>query len=76
MYDCTVYLLRCVGHELLLDCLHSELLVLREPLVPSDDERVHVGDGAARRQDAVALVETDDLAHLDQDLLDNNAELF
>ena len=45
-----------VHHQLALDGSHPVLLVLREELVPRDHQRVHVGDAAARRQDAVPLL--------------------
>ena len=45
-----------VHHELPLDGPHAVLLVLREELVPRDHQRVHVGDAAARRQDAVPIL--------------------
>ena len=43
-----------IHDELPLDGAHAVLLVLRVQLVAGDHERVHVGDGAAGGQDAVA----------------------
>ena len=58
-----------VHDELSLDGPHAVLLVLRVQLVPGDHEGVHVGDGAAGREDGVAGLEADDLAHLAQALV-------
>ena len=43
-----------IHDELSLDGAHAVLLVLRVQLVAGDHQRVHVRDGAARRQDGVA----------------------
>ena len=45
-----------IHDELSLDGAHAVLLVLRVQLVAGDHQRVHVGDAAARRQDAVPLL--------------------
>ena len=58
-----------VHHELSLDGSHAVLLVLGEQLVAGDHEGVHVADAAPRGQDAVPLLETDDLPHLLEDLV-------
>ena len=54
--DVVTHVLAGVHHELPLDGPHAVLLVLREELVARDHQRVHVGDAAARRQDAVPLL--------------------
>lgn len=46
--------------------LRAVLLVVGEHPVAGGEERVQVGDGAAGRQDRVAAVPSDDLAHLRQ----------
>lgn len=48
---------RGVHDELTLDGPHSVLLVLRIQLVPRNHEGVHVGNGAAGGQDAVASLD-------------------
>jgi hypothetical protein len=57
------HVLAGIHDELSLDGPHAVLLVLWEELVPGNHEGVHVGDGAAGRQDAVPALPTDDLAH-------------
>ena len=58
-----------VHDELPLDGAHAVLLVLRVQLVAGDHEGVHVVDGAAGGEDAVARLEADDLAHLGEALV-------
>ena len=57
------YMLAGVHDELTLDGPHAVLLVLGEELVAGDHEGVHVGDGAARGQDAVTTLPPDNLPH-------------
>ena len=67
--DGVVMVLAGVHHQLALDGPHAVLLVLGEELVSGHHEGVHVGDAAARGQDAVAALEADYLPHLLEDLV-------
>ena len=58
-----------VHHELALDGPHAVLLVLGEQLVPGDHQGVHVADAAPGGEDAVSLLESDDLPHLLEHLM-------
>ena len=69
LFLCTTHVSGGIHDELPLDGAHAVLLVLRVQLVAGDHERVHVGDGAAGGQDAVARLEADDLAHARQTLV-------
>ena len=44
--------------------------------MPGHDKGVHVGDGSAGSEDAVAVSEADDLAHLGEHLRDERATSF
>ncbi len=57
-------MLRRVHDQLALDGAHAVGLMLGVHLVAGDHEGIHVGDGAPGRQDAVAGLEPDDVAHL------------
>ena len=58
------HVLTGVHHELTLDGSHPVLLMLGEQLVSGDHQGVHVADGTPGGQDAVTLLEADNLPHL------------
>ena len=68
--ECGVrYMLAGVADQMLLDSLHPLLLVLREVLVPGNDQGVHVGNTSSWGQDAVTLTPANNLPHLEEDIM-------